>query len=403
MAIRPLSRRVLLFGALLSWGGALAAEITLYEEANFGGEQLTLRGNTPNIGETGFHDHAASVVVGSGRWELCSEPHFKGTCATFTRGEYAALDARFGGNVNSAREIGSYKDQTGSYNDDGRGAIQLFSQPDFRGVSVQLKSDAPALSSAGFNNHAASMIVTSGTWQLCVDPEYGGDCRTYTPGRYGNLGYGMAQQVSSARLVRSASQAPVVVTPGVDRPAPAAQAGRALLYSAPGLAGASLAVAGPMADLGRAGFDGATASLYVESGTWVACSEANYRGHCQSFAPGRYDALASLGLERRISSIRPVADIPVSTPVLPPSAAVDGLMLFSEPEFAGARLGVERDTNNLARREFANRASSAIIYQGTWELCTDEQYGGQCAVYRPGRYPRMGGLTGKVASLRRIQ
>lgn len=393
-------RRVLVLGVLWSAGAASAAEITLYQQPRFGGDQLILRGNTARIADTGFDDRAASLIVNSGRWELCSEPDFRGRCVTVTRGEYAALDGQLGGRVGSAREVGSYREQTGGYGDYGRGAAQLFSRPGFAGVSVQLKSDAPTLRSAGFDDHAASMIVTSGTWQLCVDPDYGGACRTYGPGRYDTLGYGMAQQVSSARLVRPVSQAPAVVSPGGYETAPAAQAGRAILYSAPGLNGGSLAVAAPMSDLGRAGFDGAAASIYVESGNWLACSEADYRGHCHSFGPGRHDALGALGLDRRITSIRPVVAVPPTPAVVAP---VDGLMLFAQPEFAGARLEVGRDIRSLARRDFANRAASAIIYEGTWELCTDDDFAGRCAVYRPGRYPVMGGLTQRVSSLRRIQ
>jgi len=405
-ACRQALYRALVVAVLGVVGGpVLAAEIILFEDANFGGEQLTLRGSTPQIAETGFNERAGSLVIVSGRWEMCSEPNFRGSCTTLTRGEYASLDRRLAGRISSAREVGSYPEQSGGYSDYGRGVVQLFSRPGFQGLSVELKSDSPTLTSAGFNDRAASVVVTSGTWQLCAGADYGGDCRTFAPGRYPDLGAGMANSVSSARLVRPVSQAPAVITPGGVAP-PSGEPGRAVLYGAPGLRGASLAVSGPLGELSRAGFDGATASMVVEAGHFLACSEPFFRGDCRVFAPGRYDSLDAVGLQQRISSIRPVAPprapVPVPVPATPP-VVNSGLMLFAEPEFGGARLGVERDVGSLGRRDFANRAASAIVYDGTWELCTDEAFAGRCAVYRPGRYPRMGGLTGRVSSLRRIQ
>ena len=55
-------------------GLAQAAEITLYRQPYFTGSQLTLRGHTPNLADVGFRDQASSVVVSSGRWEVCTQP-----------------------------------------------------------------------------------------------------------------------------------------------------------------------------------------------------------------------------------------------------------------------------------------------------------------------------------------
>ncbi|HEX7437221.1 MAG TPA: beta/gamma crystallin-related protein [Caldimonas sp.] len=176
-----------------------AAEITLYEHPGFAGGQLTLRGYTPNIANTGFNDKASSIVVASGRWEVCTDADFKGTCVTLTRGEYPALDRRLNDRISSARETGSFGENRGSYNDYGRGAIELFAQPDFRGPSLRLDRDSAALDASGFNDRASSVIVGSGTWELCSDNGFGGNCRTYAPGRYADLGYGMARQLSSVR------------------------------------------------------------------------------------------------------------------------------------------------------------------------------------------------------------
>jgi hypothetical protein len=393
-------------GAALAFCAAAgAAEITLYEHTDFAGTQLILRGWTPDISRVGFAARALSVVVSSGRWELCTEADFKGFCQTFTRGEYPVLDSRLNNRISSAREIGSYGEQRGSYYDYGRGALQLFAQPGFAGASLQLAGDAPSLRQSGFNDRAASVIVTQGTWELCADDNFAGACRTYAPGRYPDLGYGMARQVSSARLMHSANEAPAVISPG-SNPMPTGQPGRVILYSERGLHGASLAISGPVGQLERSNFNDAAASMFVESGSWVACRDSFFRGECRVFGPGRYDDLGAFGFDRVISSIRPGAAGLPAAPVasgLPPISDVAALEFFSEPDFAGTRLAVDSEMGDFDRSGFNDRAASVVVHSGTWELCTEPRFGGSCAVYRPGSYPRMGGLTRHVSSVRRIQ
>lgn len=393
---------LLLAGGLVA-AAAQAAEITLYEHANFAGQQLTLRGWTREIDSTGFNDRASSIVVVSGRWELCTDADFGGICAVFTRGEYPVIDARLNDRISSAREVGSYADRRGSYNDYGRGRIQLFDEPDLRGRSLRLDADAPSLGRSGFNDRAVSVEVTQGTWELCADDDFGGDCRTYAPGRYADLGFGMSRQVSSARLLRSAGEAPAFVSPGLPPPPPN-QVGRAVLFSERGLRGTSLAISGPVPDLDRSNFNDRTASLYIESGVWIACRDSFFRGECRSFAPGRYDNLNDFGFEGVISSVQPggpsvASPLPAPSPV----SIQAGIEFFSEPDFGGERVMVDRDLGELDRVGFNDRAASAVVTAGTWEMCTDVRFGGSCAVFAPGRYPRMGGLTRQVSSVRRIQ
>lgn len=396
-------------------GTATAAEVTLYEHDNFGGAQLTLRGYTPNFVNTGFNDRVSSLVVTSGTWELCTDAEFKGTCTTFLPGEYPTIDKRLNDRFSSAREIGSYRDRRGVYGEYGRGAIDLFDRPEFGGRSMRLQSDAERLEGSGFADRAQSFVVLQGTWELCSDVEFRGSCRAYPPGRYPDLGYGMAGQVSSARLLRSVSDAPVVVSAG-HPPAPP-RGGRAVLFSGRGLHGTSLAIAGAVPNLERANFNDVAASLYVESGTWLACRDAYFRGDCRTFGPGRYDDLGSVDLDRAISSIRPAPDdaasppVPrpaapeplVASPVLEPRANRPPIELFSEPGFGGERLALDRDVGNLERADFARRAASIVIHEGTWELCTEVRYNGNCAAFGPGRYSRLGGLTGQVSSLHRVR
>ena len=396
--------KAVIASAMLLACAAQAAEMTLYLQPNFNGRQVTLRGFTPNLGSIGFQDQVSSMVVQSGRWEVCTQPDFKGDCVTVSPGEYAALDPRLNHRIESAREVGAYRDQTGSYNAYGRGSIELFGQPGMRGKSMKIDRDAPSLAGSGFDDRASSLVVTNGTWQLCTDPGYAGNCRIFTPGSYSDLGYGMAKEVSSARLVRANRDAPAVFGGGFEAPAAPVRDARVILFEGGDLRGESIAVAGPNSALSRSGFDDAATSMIVEGGRWLFCTEPYFRGECTVLGPGRYRSLREYGLDRNISSLRPAGgpEAPAS-PAAPRPMPAGDIELYADADFAGGTYATRRDISNLGPTDFNDRASSAIVYAGQWEMCTDGEYGGRCAVFGPGRYPNLGGLSEKISSLRRIR
>lgn len=82
------------------------AEITLYSGEDFRGQSVTTDHAIGNFGRTDFNDRASSVVVNSGRWEVCEHAHFEGRCMVLRPGNYPSL-ASMGMNdkVSSAREV----------------------------------------------------------------------------------------------------------------------------------------------------------------------------------------------------------------------------------------------------------------------------------------------------------
>jgi uncharacterized protein YcfJ len=60
-----------------------------------------------------------------------------------------------------------------------------------------------------------------------------------------------------------------------------------------------------VADFARAGFNDRASSVIVSGGRWEACEDARYSGRCVLLRPGSYDSLRGLGMNNRISSIRP--------------------------------------------------------------------------------------------------
>jgi uncharacterized protein YcfJ len=79
------------------------------------------------------------------------------------------------------------------------------------------------------------------------------------------------------------------------------------LYEAPDFQGRNLTATRPVADFGRSGFNDRASSAMVLGGAWEACENANFGGDCRVLRPGRYPTLQAMGLNDRISSLRPLA------------------------------------------------------------------------------------------------
>jgi hypothetical protein len=388
---------------------AQTAEITLYEAPGFGGRSLTLRGHTPNLEQIGFNDRAASIVVRSGTWQLCTDADFGGTCTTLTRGEYRNLDGRINGQLSSAREVGIYSNETGNYGNYRRGSVELFDRPDFQGTSILLDRDSANFSNNGFNDRARSIIVHDGTWTMCTARGFGGDCRTYARGRYANLGRGTSGEISSARMSGADADAPYVhgggvVVGGQNAGATNVGVGRVILFDDERMNGRSMVAGENMVDLVNTGFNDEVASIVVEGGSWEFCTDAFFRGQCRILKAGQYRRLDPV-LFRSISSLRAASTANgdfLAQNRAQANNARPGIELFEHDDFQGRRLVSRGIITDLERENFNDIASSIVVYEGRWELCTDADFGGRCVVYGPGRYPKLWGLSDQLSSIRRI-
>lgn len=80
------------------------------------------------------------------------------------------------------------------------------------------------------------------------------------------------------------------------------------------------------------------------------------------------------------------------------------IKFFSQPTFGGRSLDLQENTPDLRFRGYNDRASSIIVSEGVWELCTHAGYNGQCRLYGPGRYPDLGyGMDGRISSARVVR
>jgi uncharacterized protein YcfJ len=73
-----------------------------------------------------------------------------------------------------------------------------------------------------------------------------------------------------------------------------------------GFQGRSFTADRPVGNFERGGFNDRASSVIVRGGWWEMCENARFGGRCVTLRPGSYGNLASMGLNDRVSSVRPV-------------------------------------------------------------------------------------------------
>ncbi len=185
---------------------AAADSITFYTDDNYGGRQFTADRPVTNFARNGFNDRVHSAVVHDGRWEICVDADFNGSCGILAPGAYPNLGA-YAGRISSVRPVdGRYSgNRPDNYRPEDRGRNRearatLYEGPNLSGRSFPINDVMRNLGTTGFNDRASSLRVESGYWIFCSDSEFRGDCRTFGPGDYATLP-GMNNVISSGRRI----------------------------------------------------------------------------------------------------------------------------------------------------------------------------------------------------------
>jgi hypothetical protein len=336
--------------ALLA-ANALAGEITVYEHPGFRGQSITTTGALPNLEQSTLNDFASSVVVGDGTWEVCTEPYFRGRCAQLTPGTYHRLTGDLNGPVDSVRQVG----------------------PDTGSARVVISPDS---SPVVLNSAPAPVVIQPGAAQVVINP-------------------------APVDGVVNVVPAPVVVGPPVVTAAPVAAASHVVLYGHTGSIVRAVDLTSNVDDLDARHFNDSADAALVSGAVWRLCDREGGRGRCSDFSPGQY---ASLGaLNGRVRSAYLVALVPENTvrlvPVQPGRA-----VLYELPNFGGSQAVVEYGpASDLDWAHFRNPAASVRVESGSWLVCTDLGYQGDCRVLEPGDYPVLTGVLGRgIASARQL-
>ena len=319
MLNRTLKIAALVSAAWLTSSVATAGELTVFSGPGFQGQNLTLRGDARDLRPSGFNDRIGSMVVRSGRWEVCLDLDFRGDCRVFEPGEYRSLD-RMTNLITSIRELddgrgngrdGDYRDDDRDNNRGGRGrgrgreGIEMYSAPNFAGERFMVRRDMPQLNRSTFDDRAASLIVRGGEWQVCQHPNFRGRCQTFTRGEYPNLERAFTRSITSVRQVGEDRGPGRGRDDGYDNRGGRDDVQRdgVELFSSPGLGGERFQVRQDVRQLGPNSFDDRANSVIVYSGEWAFCQHPNYGGQCVTFGPGRHE-LGQMG--NQVTSLRRV-------------------------------------------------------------------------------------------------
>ena len=80
--------------------------------------------------------------------------------------------------------------------------VTFYSRDDFRGRTFTTDKNVHSLDRTGFNDFASSVVVKTGNWEVCEDPDYQGRCVVLRPGSYRSLAeMKLENRISSARAV----------------------------------------------------------------------------------------------------------------------------------------------------------------------------------------------------------
>lgn len=206
------------------------------------------------------------------------------------------------------------------------GELQLFSREGFRGERVVIADGAASnFVDFGFNDRASSLIVRSGTWELCEHKNFGGQCAVFERGEYPELRR-FNNAFSSAREIQGRGRGQGYAYGRDDRDyrderreerreerwreerreeRAYEERGNAIeLFNGYGMHGRMAVINNDIRTLVEVGFNDSTNSMVIHYGTWEFCEHADFRGQCRAFGPGRYENLQDFS--SRISSIRRV-------------------------------------------------------------------------------------------------
>ena len=295
-----------------------AAEVTFYEHDNFQGRSFTANAPVDNFRNNDFNDIVSSIVVTGERWEMCVDARFSGRCVVFRPGQYPSLMAmELNDRISSTREIGRDVGVDNSRyapfpvvasNNEAPGQVQFYEREGFQGRSFIAEAAVANFERYGFNDRAASVVVTGERWEACEDARFGGRCVVLRPGRYASLAaMGMGERITSVQPVRRDERvddrryAPMQVVANDYSP------GQITFYEREGFQGQSFTTEQQIGNFERNGFNDRASSVIVHSGRWEVCEDIRFGGRCVVVRPGRYASLSAVGMNNSISSVRSIS------------------------------------------------------------------------------------------------
>lgn len=267
-------------------------------------------------------------------------------------------------------------------------AVRLVSE-DLHGQSVSINGAIENLSMIGFDDLTSAVDIRRGTWELCSDAAYRGQCEVFGTGWHA-LPQGLRNRLSSLRPVPDRHAWP-------PQAGGAESAGDILLFERSNFRGRWLALDRAEHNLARRNFNDMTSAVEIRRGQWQLCRDADFRGDCVVLGPGRH--VLARTLRDAVSSVRPATTAGNRPDDGRPGQGA-GVVLYDGDGPRARTLRVDKAVSSLSTFSFDNRARWIEVRSGRWELCSDARYRGQCQIFGPGRHRLPPSLAGRLSSLR---
>lgn len=84
------------------------------------------------------------------------------------------------------------------------------------------------------------------------------------------------------------------------------------------------------------------------------------------------------------------------------AAAADRITFYTDNNFGGRQFSIDRPISDFRSTGLNDRATSAVVNEGRWEICIDADYRG-CSILVPGAYPDLGAYANRISSVRPIE
>jgi uncharacterized protein YcfJ/predicted pyridoxine 5'-phosphate oxidase superfamily flavin-nucleotide-binding protein len=80
------------------------------------------------------------------------------------------------------------------------------------------------------------------------------------------------------------------------------------------------------------------------------------------------------------------------------------ITFYEHDNYGGRAFTTRSAVENFTSNGFNDRASSVVVQRDSWEICEDANFGGQCRLLQPGRYPALSqmGLNDRISSVRMV-
>ncbi|MEP6801198.1 MAG: beta/gamma crystallin-related protein [Acidobacteriota bacterium] len=275
----------------------------------------------------------------------------------------------------------------------GVAGITVFEDAGYRGRNATFREDVSDLSDYHLNDRVSSFRIGRGEfWEVCEHKDFRGRCAVFSADEPDLKRVSWDEQISSVRRVRR-DRGEERSRGSYGRPR---DRSALVMYEEENLRGTGHEVEREEPDLS----DARVSSLDVR-GSWEVCDRPNFRGRCVTVS-GEVPSLRAYGMQNRIASARPLrGERGEERWAPPPDSEPPRLVLHSRPNFRGDARELTGSDEEISN--FNDRAQSATVEGGAWEVCEHARFRGRCVTLR-NSVPDLGvyGLRDAITSARPV-